>query len=226
MSCQSKLCWYELIPLVSFIALQGRCKTCKTKISTQYPLVELVSGLIFALLFLKFQNIFYENTLIFAFTYAYYASMFSLLLVIAVYDLRHKIIPDGLALIFGIFSFIGLFLFSAYGFSSLSLHIPSVLEALTGVIIAAPFALLWLLSQGTWMGLGDAKLALGLGWLLGLSVALSGVVVAFWVGAIIGIILIIFSKNHSMKSAIPFAPFLVFGAFIAFLLELHFLPIF
>jgi len=222
MTCQNQLCWYELIPLISFFALRGRCLKCKTKISLQYPIVELITGVVFASLFLKFQDVFYTNTFVFAGTMAFYATMFSLLLVIAVYDLKHKVIPDMLVLVFGILAFIGMFLFSGYGFNP---HIPSVWEFLSGIFIALPFALMWLISKGTWMGLGDAKLSLGLGWLLGLSRVLSGAVVAFWSGAIIGLILIIFSKKHGMKSEIPFAPFLVFGALIAFLFELHLFPI-
>jgi len=119
-------------------------------------------------------------------------------------------------------AFVGLFFFSSFGFN---LHIPSILELLSGLLIALPFALVWLVSKGTWMGLGDAKLAIGLGYLLGLSRALSGVVLAFWSGAIIGLILIAISKKHSMKSEIPFAPFLVLGAILAFLFELHLFPI-
>lgn len=222
MTCQNKLCWYELIPLVSFFALRGRCLNCKAKISFQYPIVELLTGLIFAGLFLKFQDVFYMNTFIFAGTMAFYATMFSLLLVIAVYDLKHKIIPDTLVWVFSALAFVGMFLFSGFGFNP---HIPSVWEFLSGIFIALPFALIWLLSKGAWMGLGDAKLALGLGWLLGLSRVLSGAVVAFWSGALIGLILIIFSKKHGMKSEIPFAPFLVFGALVAFLFELHLFPI-
>src|ERR1035437_5579006 len=87
MSCMNKLSWYELIPVFSFLGLKGRCRNCKTKISIQYPLVELVTGLIFASLFLKFQYVFFLNTLMFSFIYAYYAVMFSLLIVIATYDL-------------------------------------------------------------------------------------------------------------------------------------------
>lgn len=222
LACQKQLSWYELFPLFSFLFLKGRCKGCKTKISWQYPLVELVTGIIFACLFLKFQDIFYSSTFSFAFTMAYYAGMFSLLIVIAVYDLRHKIIPDILALIFGVLAFLGLFLFSAFGFNP---HLPSIWELSSGIILALPFALLWLVSKGTWMGLGDAKLALGLGWLLGLSRALSGIVLAFWSGAIIGLILLAFSRKHSMRSEIPFAPFLVLGAILAFLFELHLFPI-
>lgn len=240
MSCQNQLSWYELVPLVSFLGLKGRCRNCKTKISIQYPLVELMTGLIFASIFLKFQDIFSLSTLIFAVTYAYYAIMFSLLVVIATYDLKHKIIPDALSFIFGGLAFVGLFFFHSNGISSIPSfywHIPSTLEFLSGVFIALPFAFFWLISGGRWMGFGDAKLALGLGWLLGITSALSGLVIAFWSGAIIGIILVILSRldrallskngrisRMGMKSEIPFAPFLVFGAFLAFILGLNFFP--
>jgi prepilin-type N-terminal cleavage/methylation domain-containing protein len=151
---------------------------------------------------------------VFSFTYAFYAAAFSLLIVIAVYDMRHKIIPDSLIIALGILAFLGLFFFNSSGFFP---HIPSVWEFASGLFIALPFALFWLVSSGRWMGLGDAKLAISLGWLLGLSCALSGVVIAFWIGAIVGIALVIFSKKHGMKSEIPFAPYLVLGTLIAFL---------
>jgi len=218
MTCSKKLAWYELIPLVSFFGLKGRCRTCKTKISIQYPIVELISGLFFTLIFLKFQDIFYINTIGFSISYAYYTTMFSILLVIAVYDFKHKIIPEILSLVVGIFAFFGLFFFQDYLFIP---HIPKILEFLSGIFLALPFAFFWLVSKGTWMGLGDAKLALGLGWLLGFTHLLSGTVVAFWLGAIVGLILIIFSKKYGIKSEIPFAPFLVLGMFIAFLFELQ-----
>jgi leader peptidase (prepilin peptidase)/N-methyltransferase len=184
-------------------------------------MVELLTGLIFALLFLKFQDLFFSQTLAFGFTYAYYAVAFSLLLVIAVYDFRHKIIPDILVFVFGFLALAGLFVLGADRSLVFSLHLPSFWEFWAGPIIAVPFAFFWLVSSGRWMGLGDAKLALGLGWLLGLSLALSGVVFAFWVGSIFGLALLIFSKKYGMKSEIPFAPYLVFGALLVFLFELH-----
>ncbi len=221
MSCQKKLSWYELVPLFSFLFLKGRCKGCKTRISIQYPLVELIAGILFLGLFLKFQDIFFFDTIGFTIAYAYYAAIFSLLLVISVYDLKHKIIPDTLALVLGILSFIGLFFFVNYGFR---LHLPTILEFLSGILIALPFALMWFLSKGKWMGLGDAKLAISFGWLLGLAFALSALVLAFWSGAIVGLVLIAFSKNHGMKSEIPFAPFLVLGVILTFFFGFQFFP--
>lgn len=219
MSCQNKLAWYELIPIFSFLGLRGRCRNCKTKISIQYPIIEFTTGLIFTLLFLKFQDIFFLNILAFIIIYTYYAAVFSILMVIAVYDFRHKIIPDILSFVLGILAFVGLFFFIAPG--DFYLHIPSILEFLSGPIIAAPFALFWLVSSGRWMGLGDAKLAIGLGWLFGFSLALFGVMLAFWIGAIAGITLVIFSKKYGMKSEIPFAPYLILGTILAFLFNLN-----
>ena len=223
MTCGKQLSWYELFPVFSYFFLKGRCKGCQMRISIQYPLVEFFSGILFALLFLKFQNTFFLDTVGFTASFAFYGTIFSLLLVIAVYDLKHKIIPDALALILGILSFSGLFFFANYNFSP---HFPGLWEFLAGPLIALPFALLWLLSRGRWMGLGDAKLAISFGWILGLSVAFSGLLVAFWAGAIIGLLLIAFSKVHGMKSEIPFAPFLVLGILLTFLFGLQFLPIF
>lgn len=221
MSCQKKLSWYELIPVFSYLGLLGRCSGCKSKISSQYPLVEFVSGLIFAGLFIKFQDIFLVNTITFAVVYSYYAAIFALLMIISIYDLKHKIIPDVLSLFLGVLGFIGLFLFNTDGYVVFYPHIPSFLDFASGLLIAAPFVLFWFVSSGKWMGLGDAKLALGLGWILGLSKAISAIVLAFWSGALIGIFLIFFSKKYGMKSEIPFAPYLVFGAILVFMFELH-----
>ena len=226
MSCKHALSWHELIPLFSFIILRGRCKNCKTKISYQYPIVEFVAGLIFAILFLKLKDVFFLSSLNFFIPYAYYATLFSLLFVIAVYDLKHKIIPDMLVFAFGVLAFLGLFFFSGFGISFDNSffypHIPTFWQLLSGVFVALPLALLWIVSRGAWIGLGDAKLALGLGWFLGLGRALSGIALSFWVGAIIGVSLIFFKKSYGMKSEIPFAPFLILGAFLAFIFDLHF----
>jgi len=192
-SCKNKLCWYELIPLVSFCVLRGRCRNCKTRISKIYFLVELITGVIFLGLFLKLQDIFLLNFWTFLSSYVFYAVAFSILIIIAFYDFKHKIIPDKLSLMLGIWSFIGLFFFNEYG---LYVHIPNVLQFSSGILVAIPFAFLWLISRGTWMGLGDAKLVLGLGWLVGLALAVSGIVISFWAGALFGIFLIIFSKKY------------------------------
>lgn len=224
MSCENKLTWYELIPLFSFLGLKGRCKNCKSKISLQYPLVEFTSGLIFATLFFKFQDLLFIDKISFAVSFLYCVIMFSILLVITVYDLKHKIIPDILSLVFGVMAFVGIFFFSNTGIFSFvytSFHMPNLSQFLSGILIALPFFILWLVSRGAWMGLGDAKLALGLGYFLGLSVALSALALSFWIGTIIGLYLMFFKKGYGLKTEIPFAPYLALGSLIAFIFQLN-----
>jgi prepilin signal peptidase PulO-like enzyme (type II secretory pathway) len=222
MSCRRELSWYELVPVASYLGLGGKCRSCKTHISLQYPLVEIVTGIVFAGLLYRFQGLLVENVFSFSISYAYYIGMFSILLVIAVYDLKHKIIPDSLSLVFGLLAFLSVFLFVQGIWSP---HIPAISEFLGGIIISVPFALLWLVSRGAWMGLGDAKLAVGLGFLLGTLGMISATIISFWVGAVIGIALLIFFKHYGRKSEIPFAPFLVLSTFIVFIFEIY-LPIF
>ena len=225
MVCRSTLSWYELIPVLSFFFLLGRCRRCKTKIAIQYPLVELVSGIIFATLFYLFRDFFFTDTAVFILSFTYYALMFSLLLLLAVYDLKHKIIPDAFSFAFGVIAFVGLFFF-ARGSDVFSPHLPGIFDLLAGPLIASPFYLLWFMSRGTWMGFGDVKLALGIGWFLGVSAALSALAVAFWSGALIGVFLLLTSKKYKMKTQIPFAPYLVLGTFIAFFFNVHIFPAF
>ena len=218
MSCRTQLHWYELVPLFSYLGLKGRCRSCQTKISFQYPLVEFITGVLFLVLFFKFQDILYQDTLMFIISYAFYTAVFSLLLVITVYDIKHKIIPDILSFVFGVMAFVSVFLFIDGVFYP---HMPVISDFFGAFVISVPFALIWLLSRGTWMGLGDAKLAIGLGLLLGMPLMLSATVMAFWIGAIIGIFLLIFNKKYNRKSEVPFGPFLILGTLIAFLCQLE-----
>jgi prepilin signal peptidase PulO-like enzyme (type II secretory pathway) len=214
--CSKRLAWYELIPLLSFIIQKGKCLNCRSKISPQYFLVEIVAGIVFALIAHMFGNfnsesIFFDLTLI-----IYYCVVFSILIVIFIYDLRHMIIPDPLAFLFA-FLALGKLL-SDHG--SLLFHMPGILWLLAGPILAFPFAFLWLISKGTWIGLGDAKLTLGIGWLLGLTGGLTAVVFAFWIGAAASVFLMMIKKNTksslSMKSEVPFGPYLIIGLTIVF----------
>jgi prepilin signal peptidase PulO-like enzyme (type II secretory pathway) len=223
MSCMKKLQWYELIPVLSYVFQGGRCRGCKTKLSAQYPTVEFITGLLFALLYLKWRELFFIDQLNFALTFAYGAVMFAILIVISVYDLRHKIIPDNLSLLLGLLAFLGLFVFTGSG---ASLHLPNIWDVVVPVIVALVFALMWLVSKGTWMGLGDAKLVLGLGFMLGFEGTLSAIALSFWIGATVGLALMSLKKIKGMKSEIPFAPFLVLGTLISYLFDLNLFMIF
>ena len=195
-NCAKKLKWHELLPIASFVFLRGKCSACKAKISWQYPAVETITGIIFVLLFQQTQNIF---------GFSFLVLIFSFLIIIAVYDYRHQIVPNLFVWIFNGLAFIGLF--RIFNWNNL----------LAGFILFAFFALLWGVSKGRWMGFGDAKLALGIGWLLGIVKGVAAVTLSFWVGAVVGVLLILLNKNkYGLKSSIAFGPFMILGTAISF----------
>ena len=219
MTCDKTLRWYELIPLFSFLIQSGRCRRCAGAISHQYPLVEFSTGVIFTLIAFHFLPILSVSEGSYVFLTVIYAFLFSLLMVICVYDIRHKIIPDTLVYIYILVSLLLVFV-SQTGFGAFII-VPSLWALLAGPICAVPFAFLWWVSGGRWMGLGDAKLILGIGWMLGLTAALAALTLSFWVGAIVGIVMLVSSsKKTSMKTQLPFAPFLILGTLIVFLLSI------
>jgi leader peptidase (prepilin peptidase)/N-methyltransferase len=213
-SCGKKLVWHELIPVLSFIFLKGRCSACRAKISWQYPLIELSTGILFVALWWKNNGIFapfWLTILIWA--------IFSLLVIITVYDLRHKIIPDVFSYSLAALSII--YIVTEHFWLGVGLGESLFWRLMSGLILAAPLALLWLVSRGQWMGLGDAKLVLGLGWFLGLIYGLSALVLAFWFGAVYGLFMILlgsklFGRHLTIKSEIPFGPFLILGWSVAY----------
>jgi len=217
MTCNRNLRWYELIPVFSFLIQGGRCRRCSTRISYQYPFVEIGTGLIFALIAYKFLPLFYMSYYgLYTFTVAVYLLIYSLLVIIAVYDLRHKVIPDKLVFIFTIVAFASLFI--DLTFAGPVFVLPTLMNFIAGPLLALPFVLIWFLSKGKLMGLGDGKLILGLGWMLGLSSGITAVIIAFWIGTIISVPLVLWSKNKfGMKTEVPFAPFLIISSFVTFL---------
>ncbi len=209
-SCGKTLEAFELIPLFSYLFLKGRCKSCKSKISQQYFIVELISGILFSTVFLKVG--------LSSFLPLYLLEV-SLLIAISIYDFKHKIIPDGMVWVFNLIAFLTLLL--SNGFSGVFLE-RGLFDLLSGLILFSFFAFLWLVSSGRWMGLGDAKLALGVGWLLGLSGGIFAILLAFWIGAIWSIIILVLQRLNisrlglTIKSEIPFAPFIIIGFFLQF----------
>ncbi len=220
-SCHKKLEWYELIPIISFLIQKGKCKKCKKNISWQYPLIEISTAVVFLLIF-NFQfSIFKQFSMIDFFDLISLWIIFSLLIIIFVYDLYHKIIPDLWVFLFSSLSLLRVFVLDFQGFGFLSF-------VWAGPILAFPFVFFWIISRGEWLGLGDAKLALGIGWFLGLVKGSSAIILGVWLGALMGLFLIFLtkineskrlsflSKNFTIKSELPFAPFLIIGTILVF----------
>src|SRR3989344_5482997 len=108
-SCGKNLHWYELVPILSFAVQKGRCRNCRSKISLQYPSVEIFTGLVFLALFFKFNHLLLISPAFFTLLFLFFGIIMSILIVISVYDMRHKIIPDKLVFLFICFSFASLF---------------------------------------------------------------------------------------------------------------------
>lgn len=202
MHCGHELSSLDLVPIFSWIFLGGRCRYCGSKISWQYPLVELAAALLGALSW-TFRPEPLSFALLFLFNLA--------LLFVLIYDLRHQIIP-----------------WSASGFLASLAALGLLLSGggewawLAGPALAAPLVLIFLLSRGRAMGLGDGALELSLGWLLGLSAGVTALMLAFWLGAAVGIGLMLLRRRYTMKSELPFAPFLIAGAWISLFLHVDF----
>ena len=215
-SCNHELAWYELIPLVSYIIQVGRCRYCGSRISTQYPLVEVMTAGLFVLSMREIFNFALFDTVSIV-SLVVLLSIMSMYVVITVYDLRHKMIPD-------VFSYsvalLALIFTAVLSPSSLVLHIAS------GVGVFIFFFSFWFFSKGRWMGLGDGKLALSVGFILGPYGTVAAILIAFWSGAIISLVLVLHERfvnkklGINMKSEIPFAPFIIFGFLLTFFLHI------
>ena len=181
--CHHILKWYDLIPILSFIIVKGKCRYCKKKISWQYPLVEIFTGLIFLSLVTCHLSLV---------TLIYYIVVSSLLIVIFVYDLKHYIIPDKV-----IYPAIAIAFLYTLGDPALLMK-PGLVAAF---LASAFFLIIVILSRGKWMGVGDIKLAFLMGLVLGFPNILVALFFAFLLGAIIGIGLIISGKK-TLKSEV------------------------
>lgn len=227
LACTKQLTWIELVPVLSFFALGRRCRGCKSKLSWQYPLVELATAVLFVVVFLQVLPVLYSVGFIaFIVELILLLAVWSIFVVIFVYDLYHKIIPDVLAYTLAIITLV-------YRGTQVPvdvwLTVGGAIDMLAGLIFFIPFWMLWYVSNGRWIGLGDGKLALSIGWLLGLWVGISAIVISFWIGALVGIALVLIStlnrtrRGITMKAELPFAPFLIAGTLICFIAPIDFL---
>lgn len=199
--CRKNIAWYDLIPLISFVFLQGRCRYCKTKLSWYYPIVEFITGFLFVLVSI----IFFQTGNLSANLF-YYLILGSSFIVIFFSDLKYGIIPDkiiypaiAISLVFDIF--LGPLPFTNY-----------LLSTACSFLF---FFLIILTTKGRGMGVGDLKLAILLGLFLGFPKIFFALYMAFLTGAVVGIILILWRKKKLRGSTIPFGPFLILGTFIS-----------
>jgi leader peptidase (prepilin peptidase) / N-methyltransferase len=193
--CGSEIAWYDNVPLVSYAVLRGRCRSCRAPIGWRYPAVELATGLLVAACFLRFG---FSGR---AFIAAVFAAT---LVVLSAIDAERRILPDLIVLPATVVILV----------AQIAFFPDRALEWVVASLGAALFLFLALVAYPRGMGMGDVKLALLLGAGLGYAVT---------VGLMIGMLAalagstVLFARHglRARKMAIPFGPFLAFGALVA-----------
>lgn len=201
MNCNTELHWYELIPVFSWLFLKGKCRTCKSKISIQYPIIEAANGLLYVVVFLvKGLNV--ESLL--------YCLLCSALLALSVIDFRTYEIPVGFNIFIGIL-----------GIVRVVLDYQNWLDYVIGLFSVSVFLLiLYLLSKGRAIGGGDIKLMAATGLLLGWKLN----VLSFALGCILGAIIhVIRMKVSGEGKQLAMGPYLSLGILISLLVGDYFI---
>ena len=201
--CRKALRWFDNIPLLSFILLKGRCRFCRDKISWQYPLVELITGVLFAVAFASFALVSWWLLL-------KILVVIAVLVLVFIFDFRWYLIPTNVLLGSGIF-------LAIIGFFSYQSELGSYLLALliSVVISTLFFAVQYWVTKGKGIGEGDIWLGMFLGVVFidlgGLAVAILS---SYFIGSMLGLLLMAFNKKQ-LGSRLPLGVFLALGAVIS-----------
>lgn len=195
--CKKPLRWFELIPLVSYLVIAGKCMRCKKPIPWEYPVVELLTAMGFVGAFVATNGDMVQFLAL--------AALWIATLAIFGIDMHHQIIPDSLLIL--MLGAVIVLLGSGGSGVLLSHVVPATISGLF-------FLTLWFITRGRGLGFGDVKLSVIMGLLLGHPGAIIAFYVSFLTGAIAGVILMIGRRAH-MKSRIAFGPFLLIGMWVA-----------
>jgi prepilin signal peptidase PulO-like enzyme (type II secretory pathway) len=209
MHCKHELAPMDLVPVLSFLMLGGKCRYCRKKLSWQYPAVELSAAVIFALFGLHYG----------AFAWSLVRDLFfvGVFIVIGLYDLKHYLILDRVIVPNLIIATVSAISFDVVRHCSVvSIHCQTGGGILAGLLVAGFFYAQYVLSGGKWIGFGDVKLAFLFGMVLGWPLAIVGLFVAYVAGAAAGVGLIAAGKKH-LSSRLPFGTFLAASVIITLL---------
>lgn len=192
--CQKDLKWYNLIPVVSYLFQSGKCSNCKGKISSLYIVIEILMGLLFAGFYYLYG---------FSFSFFVSALIVFLSLVIFFVDLKTMKIPTVLLRLLVIVA----------GFYGFFVNELSLIYIVSGGLLGFMFFYLQnIVSKGRWVGLGDADLGLAIGFMFGPLVGLYTILQSYVFGTLVLVPMMLLDKGkYTVKSQVPFAPFLVFG---------------
>lgn len=210
--CHHKLAWYDLIPIASFLFSGGKCRYCQKNISWRYFAIELATGALFCAFWILTMSSGAGDW----FMLAQWWFIVSVLIVVFVIDLEHYLILDKVVLpATGVILLSNIILdvtTSGWVIEIYSLWFNSLLGMIGGFL---PFFVIWFISKGRWMGLGDAKFGLFLGAVFGFPQIWVLYFIAFILGGLFGIYLLVTKQKH-LSSKLPFGTFLAVSALITF----------
>ncbi len=212
--CHKMIAWYDNVPLLSWLALGGKCRHCQKKIAINYPLAELATAILFLLAF-RFHFSDDEVNLLSTLNFQLYNLklllplfrdwlLISFLFVIFLMDLRWMVVADEVSLT----AIVVIFIFNICLGSSWSLLLSSA------IIGGGFFALQYVVSHGRWVGGGDIRIGALMGVALGWPLTLVALMLAYFSGAFVGLALIAFKKK-GLKSPLPFGVFLAPATLVA-----------
>lgn len=217
-SCKKPLQWLDLLPIISFVALKGKCRYCHSPIGFWYPLVEVSTGVMFVATFFfvtQTSSTYHVSSIMYGIQSAYFLFVISSLIVIFFTDLKYGIIPDKILYPLTFVSFLYVLLTTQY------MILPHLLSGVGAMFF---FLVLFLGTKGRGMGFGDVKYAFFMGLLLGFPNIIVGLYIAFLTGAILASILVVWGKKKFRGGTIPFGPFLVLGTTIALFFGKNIIP--
>ncbi|MDA1316578.1 MAG: prepilin peptidase [bacterium] len=213
-SCKHVLAWNDLIPVISYLSLHGKCRYCKKIFSSEYMWAEIGTGVMFSLTwYLSELNHFQLSQSVIS------LGLISALIVMFLADMRYKIIPDSMQVAFGLLAVLMHSLSFIRGDIETSIYVQRFGKMLLdGIIVMGPLLLIFLITRGKGMGFGDVKYSFVLGLLLGMWNGFIALYMSFVLGGIIGVYLL-FVKKMDRKKSIPFGPYLFIGTYIMYFFE-------
>ncbi|MDQ5962599.1 MAG: leader peptidase (prepilin peptidase) / N-methyltransferase [Patescibacteria group bacterium] len=208
LSCGEKLRWFDLIPVLSYLVLRGKCRTCKNSFGKEHLFVEILFGAVFVLVYylvLAGRGVNVSSLL----WLIYYSALSISLGAITLYDLRHRLVPGFFFVVFLLLSLIAMVLRYATENDPYTFLAP--------VLVASPFIVAFLVTKGRALGFGDILMYLAVGAFFGLEQGLAVLFLSVWIGGMVALILHIKNNTkYGMKYALPFVPFIT----VAFLIVL------
>ncbi|KKQ37679.1 MAG: Type 4 prepilin-like protein leader peptide-processing enzyme PilD [Candidatus Roizmanbacteria bacterium GW2011_GWA2_37_7] len=218
-SCNHELAWNDLIPIVSYMMLGGKCRYCKASFSIQYPLVELFTAGVFVMTwYVSTEQLLLPRSSVLI--HIFHMAIAAVLIVMLLADLRYQIIPDEMQIALLLIGFLKIMYVGVVFGQSDILQLMQMVgqHIILGVAVMAPLLAVFLLTKGRGMGFGDVKLTFVIGVILGMVSGYLALYIGFVSGGIIGALLLV-TKRGKRKTKIAFGPFLILGFYVMLFFE-------